>query len=49
MPAAPEGIIHFCVMPSGMNFSFSNELLHRFLFLLLINLTENDAESIMFT
>ena len=30
MPAVPEGITDFCDMPIGMNFCFSQELLHRF-------------------
>ena len=30
MPAGPEGIIKFSVMPSGMKFRFSHELLHQF-------------------
>ena len=29
-PLVPEGIIQFSVMPAGMKFRFSHELLHQF-------------------
>ena len=41
----PEGIIKFSVMPAGIKFRFSNELLHQFSLKKKIKAEKNELDS----
>ena len=43
---APAGIIKFSVMPAGIKFRFSHELMHQFFMIFLGKRSENEAEYI---
>ena len=44
-PLVPEGSIKFSVMPSGMKFRFSHELLHQFSYIFFLNAEKNELDS----